>query len=353
MIITSADLRVALDLIERHLDEDRRYIAHMSAVGDDYDFHFNDLHSVVREVVASPHLLLPLGFDEFSVLSHDERPKVRELYGLSRDVAVFSQETFYRDRASGTWFMFEGFAPPSQLLLPPIVDGGLSIRELGRLMDERDRQLRDLGYPDGKIDVSSHLHFIGPPQDRARYIDLQAWIGSLESAIRAPSGEIHTLWLPSSWAPRAQQEHADALRASVQPLLAELYLNDRELTSIHWRELEEVVAELLRAQGLAIHLTPSTGDGGRDIVARGELIPGEPLEIAIEVKQKPIVGLADVQRALYANQGYPALLVATAGRFSTGVIQEKGEGQRLRLFLKDGIALSQWINAYGMRTWTT
>ena len=45
--------------------------------------------------------------------------------------------------------------------------------------------------------------------------------------------------------------------------------------------------------------------------------------IAVEVKQKPIVGLHNVQRDLQANQDFPALMLATAGRFSAGVVNEK------------------------------
>ena len=66
---------------------------------------------------------------------------------------------------------------------------------------------------------------------------------------------------------------------------------------------------------MEVSVTKRTRDGGRDIIARGELIPGEPSMLAVEVKQKAVVGIEDVQRALKANEDYPALLLATAGRF--------------------------------------
>jgi hypothetical protein len=62
------------------------------------------------------------------------------------------------------------------------------------------------------------------------------------------------------------------------------------------------------------------------------------------------LGLADVQRAIYANQQFPVLLLATAGTFSGGVVREKEkEVNALRLILKDGVALNQWIQQYALK----
>ena len=126
------------------------------------------------------------------------------------------------------------------------------------------------------------------------------------------------------------------------------------MADLTWRQLEELVAELLRSRGMEISLTKRSHDGGRDVVARGELIPGEPTVLAVEVKKKPVVGIYDVQRALRANEDFPALLVATSGRFSGGVIREKARNRnQLRLYLKDGLALSQWIDAWASKAAAT
>ena len=72
--------------------------------------------------------------------------------------------------------------------------------------------------------------------------------------------------------------------------------------------------------------------------------------LAIEVKHKGIVHLDEIRSRLYANHQFPALMFATSGRFSAGVIQEKKKPENfLRLLLKDGLALSQWIADYGSR----
>ena len=92
---------------------------------------------------------------------------------------------------------------------------------------------------------------------------------------------------------------------------------------------------------MEVKTTPRSTDGGRDIIARGELIHGEPTVLAIEVKHKGIVHLDEIRSRLYANHQFPALMFATSGRFSAGVIQEKKKPENfLRLLLKDGLALS-------------
>lgn len=156
--------------------------------------------------------------------------------------------------------------------------------------------------------------------------------------------------LPSSWWPPCEQNDLSPT-SNVHALLQSLSYNEISFESVSWRELEEIIAELLRQRGLQVYLTPRTRDGGRDIVARGELLPGEPSTIAVEVKHKAVVGIADLQRSLYANRNFSALLFATSGRFSAGVIAEKQqESNRLRLILKNGTALLQWIEDYALQT---
>jgi hypothetical protein len=152
---------------------------------------------------------------------------------------------------------------------------------------------------------------------------------------------------PELWTLRSQ-EQIMALVEPVQAILRSLYNENEELSAIHWRTLEEIVAELLRAKGLSIHVTPRSADGGRDIIARGELVPGEPTTLAVEVKHKTVVPVSDLRAALWANRNFPLLLLATSGRFSAGIVREKSAPEvESRVILKDGVALKQWIDAYG------
>ena len=72
--------------------------------------------------------------------------------------------------------------------------------------------------------------------------------------------------------------------------------------------------------------------------------------MAIEVKQMDVVPISEVRDALWANRCFPALLIATVGRFSAGIVREsKQQDTRLRPILKDSASLSQWLDAYGRR----
>ena len=106
-------------------------------------------------------------------------------------------------------------------------------------------------------------------------------------------------------------------------------------------EFEDLVGEILLEGGLKIYKVRSHPQGGRDLIARGTLIPGEdPVEFAVEVKHRKIVDRPEVQLALQQNKAYPALLFVTSGRFTAGVFKEKArEENRFRLLLKDGVAL--------------
>jgi hypothetical protein len=96
---------------------------------------------------------------------------------------------------------------------------------------------------------------------------------------------------------------------------------------------------------MSIHVVRESPQGGRDIIARGQLIPhAEPVTIAVEVKHRPVVGRPEVQMALHQNRMFPALLFVTSGRFSGGVISEASLPEnRMRLFLQDGVALRELL----------
>jgi hypothetical protein len=266
-----------------------------------------------------PHLLMPLGFDEYKALNARADPaaaaKALVSFGILGLPRMEEYESLYREGQSGRWLWLDGIRP------------------------------RDDGH--------DAVMFVGNGDSRLE-ISVSRWLSVLRDCVQRPEEQSRTLWLPSLWTPSMQLSQTKHLAEAVPDILQAVHSEQRALRDVHWRQLEEIVAELLAARGLEIFLTPPSGDGGRDIVARGELVPGEPTTIAIEVKQKDVVSLGDVRAALQANAEFPCLMIATAGRFSAGVTQERRrEGNRLRLFLKDGVALAQWIDAYGLRKgWT-
>ena len=273
-----------------------------------------------------PHLIMVLGFDEYQVFrlldeagyvddaSFERYSAFLKDHAISDDLDFFEDRPTFRDGRSGAWMLLAGFADSD----------------------------------DGRSAGGLRFKGSGPKAERIDRTD--EWVWRLRDSTRRADPIPRTLWLPSPWTPQLRQEQRSGLKRAVHPLLLGLMEERIALSDIGARQLEDLVGELLADQGLEIQVTPRTGDGGRDIVARGELFPGEPCEMAVEVKQQRAVGLRDVQRALRANEDYPAVMLATAGRFSAGVIREKARNRnRMRLFLKDGVALSQWIAGYGIR----
>jgi HJR/Mrr/RecB family endonuclease len=266
-----------------------------------------------------PNLLLPLGFDESLGIVHPDYLEeeinpydgIKTEEGIETAVKCMIDETielyewypaydFYREylfrRPTGSWHWFKGM-------------------EHGKLLFE--------GLPNFNVnDLISQLQ---------RFTD-------------TPDSNPHSLWLQKLWTPRAQDKIRVYLTSRVGALLEEIRSEKKSLDEIQPRQLEELIAELLRRRGMDIYVTPKTRDGGRDIIARSEMIPGEPTTLAVEVKHKRTVGIADVRNALNANQDFPVLMVATSGKFSAGVLNLKKRNRyQYRLLLKDGVALSQWL----------
>ena len=291
MIITQKDI----ELIEKQIEEVNKF---------EFDNCIDENIPQTPVFFANyPHLVMPLGFDEYR--SIDIEFDIEGTYGIESDLA-FEKECLFRKRESGEWLWFEG------------IDNGI-------------------------------LHFEGSKR-KHEYISAQNWVKTLKEIRKNPLEASSTLWLPSNWTNSIKNETDIKLSKTNIGILEEIAKEKKDLSSINWRQLEELIAELLRSQGMEIIVTPNTKDGGRDIIARGEFIPGEPMLMAIEVKHKKIVGLHDFQKAMKANEDFPTLMLATSGKFSSGVIREKNKNRHnLRLFLKDGIALTQWIEAYRMK----
>lgn len=156
---------------------------------------------------------------------------------------------------------------------------------------------------------------------------------------------------PTLWTPSSQSAQKETL-ASAANLLADKVRKERlDLGSLHWRVFEELVTELLRSSGLEVYHVTTSPQGGRDVIARGQLIPGvEPVTFAVEVKHKALVGRPEVQMALQQNAHFPALLFVTSGRFTSGVFSEARLNENIfRLHLWDGVAIGDLIRKYPLQ----
>lgn len=267
-----------------------------------------------------PELVLPLGYDEMrysledvidptlsssAVGIIDEVASENVPVGQFKLGALLAKSAQYRSR-DGIWHDMEGVIDK---LLPAEPAGG------GGRTSEEWLQMLAINWLQGTV-----------PHEK-----------NAEQSISLPS-----LWVSDSG--------NSLLHTATKSVLGQLHREGSALEDIHWRTLEEIVAELLRDLGMEVTITPRSHDGGRDVIARGELIPGEPTLLAVEVKHRKTVPISELRQALWANRHFPALLFVTSGKFSAGVYRERNRSDgRMRLLLKDGYALKQWIDQYVKR----
>ena len=266
------------------------------------------------------HWLLEAGFDEVRIARVPITPSAEEQERIDRDpkrkVLKFGRAGAIRQTHSGVWFYVAFGSEPSFVRDPEDVEPKIALIPV-----EMPKRLSDMIF-----------------------LPLSKLIARARDPV--PSS---ALIMPALWCPPEQYRRVE-LVDSTMAILDALKHQAFSLRDVTWRQLEEIVAELLRARGLDVHLTKATRDGGRDILARGELIGGEPTTLAVEVKHRGVVGTPDIHRAWAANQNWPLVMVATSGRFSAGVINQKRRNDKYhRLLLKDGAGLSQWIAQYRRR----
>lgn len=273
------------------------------------------------------HHLLPSGFDEVRLVNKnllDNIDKKKLAKDVSFDVLSLNK---YDDITCGNlvWKRFENLEFRHS-------KSGAWYR-FSMLSEEYDE------YTDGHY-LGSLLYFIAPGTEDYISISIKSILNSCRDQMNNEIISSVQLF-PNIWTGKDLNMSEDFLKDFIR----RCHNENASFDELTWRQMEELVAELLKIQGMDVTVTPASGDEGRDIIARGELIPGEPTIFTVEVKKKPVVGIHDVRAALYANRKMPALLIATSGRFSAGVIKEANiSDNRYRLFLKDGIALKQWLS---------
>jgi hypothetical protein len=158
-----------------------------------------------------------------------------------------------------------------------------------------------------------------------------------------------TVWVsPKLWTPSRQAFEKLHLQNTAISLIKNIRDENLQLDDLHWREFEEVVAEVLRGLGMEIHLVTENPQGGRDIIARAPAMAGiELATIAIEVKHRDVIDRPILQQAIQQNNHFPSLMLVTSGRFTAGVVREAAKPEnRMRVSLKDGVAIRDMIKSY-------
>ncbi|MCX5801139.1 MAG: restriction endonuclease [Candidatus Eisenbacteria bacterium] len=316
MIIRSEDVQ---EFIEAYSDFQTGY----AYIGTQKRRFGDSLSEFLNWLNEHPQCLIASGFREYVAggnLQFDIHPKVVDP----------TPHPFFRT-PEGVWFM-PGHIDCAQEV-PWRAWTYSQILEMGRLAETRSELIDEI--------VDNPSVVLPSAQDI---------IQNLEKQVSCPRIGPATLISPQLWTPRMQREQSEQLKSCALPILIALQHQKRELKDLTWRQFEDIVAEVLRASGMEIHAIRNSPQGGRDIVARGALIPGtELVYIAIEVKHRQYVDRPELDKALYQNRQFPALMFVTSGRFSAGVIRESQLPEnRLRLFLKDGVAIRDLIRAYGL-----
>jgi hypothetical protein len=309
-----------------------------------------ELHSVVGTpefpsyVEAHPHVLIPSGFDEVRMghlpplaemlrrgFTSPEAMSKFDFDALPPELHLPRPAAFFRKASSGAWHIIWLFQP-------------------GR-SDRTGLSLDTLGVFHGKLDGwRIILKPLGATKDAIYSAETDVCLTD-NSVLSAYDAAIQTPGPGAVVLPKLFRHPHDYPRIelveSTRALLDALQRAKIGFPDLTWQQAEDMVAELLRAQGLQVSATPRAKDGGRDLIARGELIPGEPCLLAVEIKHKAVVGIDEVTSRIHRNKDFPALLFVTTGTFTAGVVREKSKPENfLRLLLKDRTALHQWIRAY-------
>jgi hypothetical protein len=186
------------------------------------------------------------------------------------------------------------------------------------------------------------------PQDVAHYLDQfeNYWATSFPvSAAETLYDEAKSLLRPTEAAQIAIVSHE-----AWTELITRLSANPKLLHQLPPRKFVELIAELLSRDGLEVHLTPETRDGGRDVLVFHQTPVGRLLYL-VECKRhlpnRP-VGIAIVQRlyGVVSQERATAGLVVTTSYFSKEALTF-AETVRHQLGLRDYEALKEWLRKYG------
>lgn len=131
-------------------------------------------------------------------------------------------------------------------------------------------------------------------------------------------------------------------------LLEKLRTQPITIHDLHWRQLEEIVAELLAQEGYEVTLGPGSKDGGRDIVAAKHLpYLGQVLSVWQAKKMAPhnkvglnVIRLLDYTR--FSNNASKGVIVTTTSltRDALDLINQKPN----LLYKVEGKELHDWIH---------
>lgn len=214
------------------------------------------------------------------------------------------------------------------------------------LDDETKTQLIDPGLlGHGANTARATPDWLNDFRDRVnRWVASHSWLSAdLPWLTETASDQTSSLWVPSSGAVRGWIHHVPTTLATA----AELLRSGRLLHELHWRQLEEIIGNLLESEGWRVEVTKPARDGGFDVVAtRMDPTLGEfrTLWQAKKYGPKHAVKLHEVRElsAVRDDQRATKAFIVTTSRLTRDAIAWIQRDQ-YRLGYKDHQALRDWI----------
>ncbi len=147
------------------------------------------------------------------------------------------------------------------------------------------------------------------------------------------------------------QNEASVINESnrIKHIITNVYNDHKQLFQVSPREFEEMIAELLLAQGFEVNLTKQTRDNGYDILAIKKIGLHEPLKFLVECKRYKtqkvgvdiIRSFKEVINTENANRG----IIVTTSYFTKDALKKQKETPYL-LDYQDKDKVMGWVNEY-------
>lgn len=136
----------------------------------------------------------------------------------------------------------------------------------------------------------------------------------------------------------------------VKEIIREIYLNNIKIFTVHPREFEKIIAELLYNQGFEVELTKQTRDNGYDILALKYIDNFSPMKYLVECKrynEKNKVGVEIIRsfKEVIATEQANKGIIVTSSYFTLDAIKKQKETPYL-LDYKNKDELINWVNEY-------
>jgi len=185
-------------------------------------------------------------------------------------------------------------------------------------------------------------------QATSEWVGTNSWLGADEPwapvgiQITRPS-EPRELWIPNQ--PLIAKSFPSA--PTTLAIATRLIREGKDLAELNWRQFEELIADLLDAEGWSVQLTSPIGDGGIDVLAaRDDAVVGPILTVwqAKRYSKHRKVGISTIRELIAVRDEHQAskAFVVTTSSFTNGALMRIAQ-EHYKLGAVDGPDLAFWV----------